>query len=130
MFAGPEASDCSGMRTILSIQVFIAAGAASVGYLYGGTPAAYAALFGASIALSNSLLLAWRLHRGKRPLHADAQRHLRSLYFSSLERWFVVGSLLAIGLGALKLPPMPFIAAFVTGQMAWLFSWIDHGSKK
>ena len=110
------------MRTILSIQVTLAAIAALLGYLYGGTPAAYAALFGACIALSNSLLLAWRLHRGKRQLHADAQRHLRAFYISTLERYVVVGGLLAIGLGAVQLPPLPLIAAFVAGQTAWMIS--------
>ncbi|MFN2308731.1 MAG: ATP synthase subunit I [Gammaproteobacteria bacterium] len=115
------------MRAILSIQVFIAAVAAVVGYLYGGTPVAFAALYGAAIALSNTLLLVWRQYRGKRVLHADAHRHLRSLYFSILERYFVVGGLFVAGLGGLHLAPPPLLIAFVAGQLAWLFSWIDHG---
>ncbi|MDV3239481.1 MAG: ATP synthase subunit I [Gammaproteobacteria bacterium] len=117
------------MRTILSIQAFLTAAAAAAGYFYGGTPAALAALFGAATALSNTLLLAWRLQRGKRQIHADAHRHLRSFYFSSIERLFVVGGLLAVGIGALQLTPLPLMAAFVAGQMAWMFSWIDHGRK-
>jgi ATP synthase protein I len=110
------------MRTILSLQAIVAAAAAVIGYLHGGTPAAWAALFGAGIALTNTLLLAWRLHRGKRQLHTDAQRHLRSFYFSIVERFFIVGGLLAIGFGALHLAPLPLIAAFVAGQSAWMIS--------
>ncbi|MBI5461236.1 MAG: ATP synthase subunit I [Gammaproteobacteria bacterium] len=110
------------MRTILSIQAVVAVVAAGVGYLHGGMPATQAALFGAGTALSNSLLLAWRLHQGKRQIHADAQRHLRAFYFSTIERFFVVGGLLAIGMGALHLSPLPLLAAFVAGQMAWMIS--------
>jgi len=117
------------MRTILSIQALIIPVAAALGYLHGGVPAAQAAVFGAGTALSNTGLLVWRLHRSKRHLHADAHRHLRSFYFSTLERFFVVGGLLAIGLGALQLTPLPLLAAFVAGQTAWMFSWIDFGRK-
>lgn len=116
------------MRMTLNIQALLAAAAAVLGYFYGGMPAAWAALFGAGIALSNTLLLVWRLHRGKRQVHADAHRHLRSFYFSTLERFFVVGGLLAVGLGALKLMPLPLLAAFVAGQIAWMISGLTSGN--
>lgn len=116
------------MRTTLNIQVIVAVAAVALGYFYGGAPAALAALFGAGIALSNSLLLVWRLHRSKRQIHVDAHRHLRAFYFSTLERFVVVGGLLAMGLGALQLMPLPLIAAFVTGQMAWMISGLTSGN--
>lgn len=115
------------MRTILIAQVFIVFVASGAGYIYGGMPAATAALFGAGIALSNTGLLVWRLHRGKRQLHADAQRHLRSFYFSTVERFVVVGSLLAIGIGALQLAPQPLLVAFIAGQVAWMISGLTSG---
>lgn len=105
----------------------MAAVAAGIGYFHGEVPAAVAALYGAGTALSNTALLAWRQRRGRRQLHADAHRHLRSLYFSVVERYFVVGGLLAAGLGGLDLTPLPLIAAFTAGQMAWMISWIDYG---
>ena len=124
---GHVEDDC-GMRITLNIQAIFAAAAAVLGYFYGGMPAALAALFGAGIALSNTLLLVWRLHRGKRQVHADAHRHLRSFYFSTFERFFVVGGLLAVGLGALQLTPLPLLAAFVAGQMAWMISGLTSGN--
>lgn len=118
----------SGMRKTLNIQITVAVSAALLGYFYGGVTAALAALFGAGVALSNTLLLVWRLHRSKQQVHADAQRHLRSFYFSTLERFVVVGGLLAVGLGALQLMPWPLILAFVTGQMAWIISGLTSGN--
>lgn len=115
------------MHTILSLQAIVAITAAGIGYLYGGIPATQAALFGAGTALSNSLLLAWRMRQGKRHVHADAQRHLRGFYFSSIERFLVVGGLLAIGIGALHLSPLPLLVAFVAGQMAWMISGLTSG---
>ena len=106
------------MRSVLITQAIVAIAAASAGYLWKGGNAALAALFGASIALVNGLLLAWRLKRGQRPVHADPQRHLRALYLSVFERWLVVGALFAIGIGALKLLPQPLLAAFIAGQLA------------
>ena len=117
------------MRTILTIQAIVAATAAGIGYFHGQAPAALAALYGAGTALANTALLVWRQQRGKRQLHADPHRHLRSFYFSVVERYFVVGGLLAAGLGGLQLLPLPLIAAFTAGQMAWMISWIDYGRK-
>jgi ATP synthase protein I len=116
------------MRTILSIQAIVAVLAAGVGYFSDGVPAALAALFGAAIALSNSLLLTWRMRQGKRHLHADVQRHLRTFYFSTIERYVVVGGLLAIGIGALQLSPLPLLVAFIAGQMAWMISGLTSGN--
>jgi len=117
-----------GMRKILYTQALVVVIATALGYFYGGRPAALAALFGAAIALSNTLLLVWRLNRGKRQIHVDAHRHLRSFYFSTLERFLVVGGLLAIGLGALQLMPLPLVAAFVAGQVAWMISGLISGN--
>lgn len=116
------------MRKILNIQIVTALLATLFGYFYGGIPAALAALFGAGIAMSNTLLLVWRLYRSKRQIHADAHRHLRSFYFSTVERFFVVGGLLAVGLGALQLMPLPLLAAFVAGQVAWMISGLTSGN--
>ncbi len=116
------------MRTLLSIQAIVALVATFAGYLSGGWPSALAGLFGATIALSNTLLLVWRMRRGKRHLHADVQRHLRSFYFSTIERYVVVGSLLAIGIGALQLSPLPLLVAFIAGQTAWILSGLTSGN--
>ncbi len=108
------------MRSVLITQVLVVVIAATSGYLWRGGSAAQAAGFGAMTAVINVLLLNWRMQQGRRPLHADPQRHLRRIYFSAIERLLVVGMALALGLGVLKLMPAALLMAFIAGQMAWV----------
>lgn len=117
----------SGMHRVLTVQVVLIALAAAGGFYLGGLPAAEAALFGGAIALINTLLLAWRLHRGRRPLHADPGRHLRSFYASAIERFATVALLFAAGIGLLDLMPGALIAGFIVGQLALLISGLTFG---
>jgi F0F1-type ATP synthase assembly protein I len=108
------------MRSVLITQAIVLVVAALSAYLWRGGSAAQAAGFGAAIAFINVLLLNWRLQQGKRPQHADPQRHLRGIYFSAIERLLVVATLLALGLGVLKLMPAALLVAFIAGQLAWI----------
>jgi F0F1-type ATP synthase assembly protein I len=81
--------------------------------------AGWAALYGGAAALVNTGLLVWRHRQGAREVHCDADRHLRSFYRSSLERFIVVGVWLALGLGGSKLEAAPMLAGFVVGLLAW-----------
>lgn len=110
------------MRSVLITQAMVAIVAALTGYLWKGGNAALAGLFGALVALINALLLTWRMQQGKRPPHADPQRHLYRFYFSAIERLLVVGTLLALGLGVLKLMPLALLMAFVAGQLALIIA--------
>jgi len=80
--------------------------------------------FGGLIAMVNTGLLWWRWRQGAKDFHCDPARHLRSFFRSSLERFFVVGMLLALGFVLLKLAPFALLAGFVVGQLAGMFaSW-------
>lgn len=111
-----------GMRKILSFQIVLVALATGVGYLYGGLPVAQAVLFGGAIACINALLLAWRLHQGKQRHHADAGRHLRSMYASAFERFAIVVLLLTAGFGLFELAALPLLLGFILGQLAFQIS--------
>ncbi len=87
-----------------------------------GAAAAGAALYGGVAALANAALLGWRHRQGERQVHSDASRHLRLFYRSSLERIIVVSVWLGIGLGSWGLEPMPMLAGFVIGLLAWVIA--------
>lgn len=110
------------MRKIVSIQIALVALATGIGFLQGGLPVAQAVLFGGAIACTNTLMLAWRLHQGKRRPHADAGRHLRSMYASTIERFAIVVIFFAAGLGLLQLAALPLLLGFILGQLAFQIS--------
>ncbi|MEW5788787.1 MAG: ATP synthase subunit I [Pseudomonadota bacterium] len=83
--------------------------------------AALAAAYGGAVAVLNGVLLVWRWHQGRRDYHCDGQRHLRAFHRSALERFFVVGLLLAAGIAGLHLDPPPLLIGFIAGQIAWVF---------
>jgi uncharacterized oligopeptide transporter (OPT) family protein len=85
-------------------------------------PAALALAYGGAVATANVALLFWRWWQGKDVFHCDTQRHVRTFFRSSLERFFVVGILLAVGFLLLKLKPIALVAGFVVGQLAWMFA--------
>lgn len=73
-------------------------------------------LWGGMTALVNLVLLAWRMIYGDQPTYS-AEQHLRLMYRSSLERFCVVASLLAVGMLKLKLAPLGVILGFLVGQV-------------
>lgn len=83
---------------------------------------ALAACYGGATALANTLFIVWRMRQSQRAVELDAFRQLRSLYRSSMERFIVVGVLLAIGMGVLHLAGLPLIAGFVFGQVSLMVS--------
>ncbi len=83
-----------------------------------------ALLYGGLVALVNSALLVIRWQRGLRDHHCDGQRHLKSFNRSMMERFFVVGVLLAVGFGVLNLPQFVMLSGFIVGQLAWVVSMV------
>lgn len=82
---------------------------------------ALASAYGGGVALVNTGMLVWRWYQGLRDFHCDGTRHLRAFYRSGLERFFVVGILLATGIAGLHLEPPPLLTGFIAGQIAWTF---------
>ncbi|MHB9117686.1 MAG: ATP synthase subunit I [Burkholderiales bacterium] len=120
----------SATYRVVSIQIYLAIAAAAIFYLVGADNLAKATLYGAIVALVNVLLLRWRMHRSGRRESVDPHRDLSEMYYSSMERFFVVGLLLAVGIGWLKLMPVAVLAAFVVGQLALIISSIASGIEK
>jgi ATP synthase protein I len=91
-------------------------------WLWLGGDFAVAALYGASAAIVNIGLLVWRWRRGRYDYHCDGERHLRQFHRSGMERFLVVGSVLAMGMAGLKLEPLAMLLGFIVGQVAWMIA--------
>lgn len=95
-----------------------------------GNTAAGAAWFGGTIALANTMMLAWRMRSVVRRDVQDARRELAGLVRSSVERFFLVSLLFAVGLGWMNLMPLPLLAGFALGQLTLVVSTMISGIEK
>jgi ATP synthase protein I len=105
-----------------ALQAAIVAVAVMATWLWQGAEVATAVLYGGTAALANIGLLVWRWRQGRYHYHCDGGRHLKQFHRSSLERFFVVGIVLAVGMYGLKLDPLPVLLGFIVGQVAWMIA--------
>ena len=114
------------MRTALIVQLLLIAALGAVLLALEGAAEAVAALYGGSIALLNLLLLAWRVRRTERGPVLSAQQSARALYLSALERFAAVAVMFMVGMGVLRLDPLPLIVGFVVALPALLLQGIGR----
>jgi F0F1-type ATP synthase assembly protein I len=99
---------------VIALQLILIIISACIAYLIDNPHSGISIIWGEICALMNVLLLIWRMGQYKQNI--DANRHLRLMYRSALERFFVVIGLLAFGMVRLKLQPSAIILGFVLGQ--------------
>lgn len=99
-------------------------------YLFWGFAAAQASVFGALVALANTLLLVWRMRASAQGSGRSGGQELARLVRSSVERFLMVALLIAAGLGWLKLVPGALLVGFVLGQLVLVASSIISGIEK
>lgn len=109
-------------------QLVLTVACAGVAALFDSPFVGISVFWGGLVALTNVALLAWRLFYGDRPMF-NAEQHLRLMYRSSMERFFVVAALLVIGLLGLKLNPLAMLLGFLVGQVILVAVPILRGIK-
>lgn len=111
------------MLKALGLQAALTVCGAVLAWVAGGL-ALWPWLYGGLVAWINAGLLVWRWRKGLRVYHCDGPRHLRGFRRSLMERFFVVGFLLAagfaFGLWQPSFAPLPMLLGFIVGQLAWI----------
>lgn len=115
---------------IITLQAMFGVLIAVAGYELAGGEAAKALCFGAMIALSNTLLLAWHAVRMSKKAVQDPRLDLVIFVRSSAERFFLVMLCLAAGLGWLKLQAVFLMVGFALGQLMHMVLAIINGIEK
>ncbi len=115
------------IRRVLSLQLAVLLIVTVGVYAMWGTGPAQAVGFGVFIATTNTLLIAWRMRPSKKTTHElsnkpGKQANLNEFIRSWLERYLVVGILLALALGGLKLLPFALLSGFILGQLMWILA--------
>lgn len=112
----------------MATQVVVTITSAIVASLIDNPVFGVSVLWGGLAALANSVLLTWRLVGGDRPTYS-AQQHLRLMYRSSLERFFVVTMMLALGVLRFKFEPLGVLLGFLAGQAMLVMVPLMRGTK-
>lgn len=112
----------------MAAQWLIVACSATAASIMSNPHVGISVFWGGVTASVNVMLLMWRMIFGDRPTF-NAEQHLRLMYRSSLERFFVVAVMLAIGMLKLKLDPLALLLGFLVGQVALVVIPIIRGIK-
>jgi ATP synthase protein I len=120
MFTGPRRIGISGTQRVVLAQAGLAPIAALTGWLFAGSGAGLAVLYGVLVALAVSAVLAWRERQSIRHPEWDQHRLFKLFIRVGVERLLLLVALLVVGLGVLKLAPLPLLLGLVLAQFGWL----------
>lgn len=110
------------MRNILTIQFGLIVVCTAIAFYLQGERAILPALYGGVIAFANTFLLSRRMGKVGGDANFDPKRSMMLLYLSAVGRFVFVLVALVIGLGLLKLTPIPLIGSFIVTQLGYAFA--------
>jgi ATP synthase protein I len=116
----------TGTQRVALAQAGLAPIAALIGTMFAGFGAGLALLYGALIALAVSLVLVWRERQSMRHPEWNQHRLFKLFIRAAIERLVVLVGLLVVGLGVLKLAPLPMLLGLLLAQLAWLAAAINR----
>ena len=120
MFTGIRRIGISGTRRVALAQAALAPVAALVGAGVGGIATGLTVLYGALVALAVSAVLVWRERQSMQHPEWDQHRLFKLFVRAGVERLLLLTGLLVVGLGVLKLAPLPLLLGLVLAQFAWV----------
>ena len=101
------------IRRVISVQTVIVLVCVTFFWVVRGGPEAVAALYGGAVPTLISAWLGYRMQRAG----PDA---LGAIFVNAIARYVTAVMLLALGLGILKLAPLPLVLTFVAAQLGYL----------
>lgn len=112
-----DALNRSARRVVLTqaLLTLLVAGGFGVA---GGPDDLWAAVYGGMVTIIVTAWLAWRLRAAGSPVDAG----FGAIFFSWMLRYVAVALLLGVGLGYLKLMPLPLLSAFAVTQFGFLMA--------
>lgn len=116
MFTGNR----TGIQRVALAQAGLALIAALISGGLAGVGAGLAALYGALAALAVSTVLVWHERHSMRHPEWDQHRLFKVFVRAGVERLLLLAGLLIVGLGVLKLAPLPLLLGLLLAQLGWL----------
>lgn len=119
----------TGTRRVVRAQSVLMFVVALSGTAIAGMDAGLAAAYGVLVALAVSAVLVWREQQSMAHPEWDQHRLLKVFVRVSIERLVLLVALLSLGLGVLKLDPLPLLLGLVLAQFAWLAAAAGRNGK-
>lgn len=110
----------SGVRKLLLIQASLVVIGVAVAYYYKGQIGIMPALFGGAIAIANTLLLSRRIDNAGKTAEESPEATVLNLYLGVIQRFVFVMVMFGVGMGAMKLDPIPLLGTFAVAQLAYM----------
>lgn len=110
----------AALRRQLLLQMVLTTAVVLLYLVFSGSVAAKGAAFGGAMALANTLLQLWHWWRFERKGGSGSAQNALLFYRIAIERFVLTLALFALGLGVLKLMPLPLMSGFIAGQLALL----------
>jgi ATP synthase protein I len=119
----------TGTLRVARAQAMIAPVVALVGAAVAGVEVGLAAFYGVLVALAVSSVLAWRERQSMDHPEWDQHRLFKLFIRVGIERLILLVGLLVLGLGVLRLAPLPLLLGLVLAQFAWLTAATSRNNK-
>lgn len=116
-------------KAIFLLQAGLVLVGVGIAFFLAGRAGGAAALYGGGVAIANTWMLGRRVQRADNALELSAQRGMIMLYVSAVARFVFILVALAVGLGALKLTPLPLVATFVGAQAAFMVASLQTSGR-
>jgi ATP synthase protein I len=107
---------------VLVVQAALIAVCAGLAWLSRDEQAALAALYGGAVAAANGWLLMRRVQIAGELAKRSVKYSVYSLYFGAVQRFVFVLVFMGIGLGGIKLDPIPLLLTFGIAQLAFMIA--------
>lgn len=85
----------------------------------------FAALFGGSITLSGTVLMAWRISRAGEAAPTEQQQGYIEIYIGAIQKFVLTLVLMALGMGYLQLNPLAILVGFAATQLSFIANKVD-----
>lgn len=116
----------TGLQRVLIAQGILTLAATPGGYLHSGKATAIAVLFGGLITVITTLLLMLCEKRTAMRAGNDPGQNLKLMYACAMQRLLFAAMMFAVGIGILKLQPVPLLAGFMLGQVAHFLNGVKN----
>ncbi len=110
------------INAILKMQMVMVLALGVAYFIWQGSEAAIACVYGGGIALVGTGLQRWYLIRAVKSAGSSASKNLVKAYRCMLDRWLITIALFAVGFMKLALLPRPLLVGFCITQLVVLFS--------